>query len=208
MLKKIYNKIMNRKFKTLVFLFLSVSCSASSIPQPRYHPSTLQWMQRADVKNALKQLQEAHVALEMYVQKIYNAYVSHTIGDDKLMRDRMKDIARLITAAENVEGIYSIYKGSIETSNPLAKSIVLMKKAIPLYYFDHTLKVLLNHDRTIIRELESSLDSLSSPKWNPDFVRVTKFNKNEATQLLIKIEQAIHAAVATIPGGADILEFR
>ena len=208
MLKKIYNKIMNKKFKTLVFLFLSVSCSASSIPQQKCHPSTLQWMQRADVKNALKQLQEANLALEVYVQKIYNAYVSHTIGDDKLMRDRMKDIARLITAAENVEGIYSIYKGSIETSNPLAKSIVLMKKAIPLYYFDHTLKVLLNHDRTIIRELESSLNSLCNSKWHPDFERITHFDKNEATQLLIRIEEAINAAVATIPGGAEILRVR
>lgn len=208
MSKKNYNKIMNKKFKTFVFLFLSVSCSASSIPQPKYHPSTIQWMQRADVKNALKQLQEAHLALDMYVQKIYNAYVSHTIGDDKLMRDRIKALARLITAAENVEGIYSIYKGSIETSNSLEKSIVLMKKAIPLCYFDHTLKVLLNHDRTIIRELESSLDSLCSPNWNPDFVRVTNFNKKEADQLLTQIDHAIQAAVATIPGGADILRFR
>ena len=206
--KKLYNEPLSSKFRILVFLFLAVSCYASTIPQSKYHTSTIQWIQRNDVKNALQQLKDAHLALDVYVQKIYNAYVSHTIGDDKLMRDRMKALARLITAAGNVEGIYVTYEGSFDTSNSLSKSISLMKTGIRFYYFDPMLKAILNWDRTIVSELESCLESLCDPRWHPDFVRATRFDKNEAAQLLIQVEQAIHAAVATIPGGSDILKIK
>ncbi len=67
---------------------------------------------------------------------------------------------------------------------------------------------MLGWESNIIRQLIFALESLENSKWHPDFVRATQFNKDEAMQLIQKLNNAIHAAVATIPGGSEILKFK
>ena len=68
------------------------------------------------------------------------------------------------------------------------------------------LKAILGLNTNIITELKNSLEALCNKKWHPDFERVTNFNKDEANALLTKIDAAIHAAMATIPGGTNALK--
>ncbi len=206
--KKFYKKVKKYFLSISVILFFSVLTFASSPQKNNMDPATMHWIQRADVKNAVNQLQEAHLALDEYVQKIYNAYSPYTIGEGKVMRDRMKNLESLITEAGNFEGIVVQFKGATQSTNPYSRIMASLKKNIRFYYFDQELKNVLGWESNVIRQLIFALESLENPKLHPDFVRVTQFNKDEAMQLIQKLNNAIHAAVATIPGGSEILKFK
>jgi hypothetical protein len=169
-------------------------------------PASIQWDNRSDVKKAAAQLNEAFQELEIFVQKIYNAYAPYTIGEGKLMRDRIKSLSRLVEAVGHIEGINVHYQGSIGWKTSFQKKMTQTKKDITFFYFNQELKAILGWNTNIITELKNSLEALCSSKWHPDFERVTKFNKDEANALLVKIDTAIHAAMATIPGGANALK--
>lgn len=180
-------------------LFLQPVCSntAQSILN-----NTIQWNQRMDVNKAVKQLKNAHLALDIYVQRIYNAYAPHTIGEGKVMRDRMKDLERLITLAGNVEGIFCFYEGVVETTRFRKDEFARLKKHILFYYIDQESRMI-NIESTVVRQLLFALEALYNSKWHPDFVRVTNFNKDEAIRIIMQVDNAINAAIATIPGGLN-----
>jgi hypothetical protein len=197
-----------KKKYSLPFIVLLALCiqSNAAIQKERMDPATIEWCKRIDVKDAVKKLNDAHLALEDYVQRIYNAYAPYTIGEEGPMRTRMKDVARLITAAGNVEGIFCNYRGFAETTTPRKNVIPQLKEAIRFYYFDQELRTL-NIERNIIRELLSTLEALCNTEWHPDFIKATKFDRQEAIRIIKQVEAAIHAAVATIPDGSTILQF-
>lgn len=169
-------------------------------------PLTMKWGRQSNVQNAVKQLTKAYLELELYVQKIYNAYAPHTIGEGKLMRDRMKRLEHLVELAGRVESIYLVYRDSPEARVSYIDNIESLKKNLKFYYFDQELR-LINIESNVIRQLVFSLEALCNPKWHPDFVKATKFDKAEAIRIITQVEDAIHAAVATILGGSTILQY-
>ena len=80
------------------------------------------------------------------------------------------------------------------------------KKNILFYYFNKELEKIIVWKSKIISEIRKSFESLCDDKRHPDFERVTQFSKSEADALLVKIESAIHAAMATIPFGIKALK--
>ncbi len=206
--KIFFNKITKGFLSLLLFVCFSVMAFSSSPQKSNIDPVTIQWSQRAGVRSAVNQMQKAHLALELYVQRIYNAYAPYTIGEGKVMRDRMKDLERLITCAGNIEGIAVQFKGSTEATIPYTRNMMSLKRVIRFYYFDQELKAVLGWESNVIRQTIFALESLEDEKRHPDFVNVTKFDRNEAICILKQVETAVNVAVATIPGGADILKFR
>jgi len=207
--KILFNKITKCFLSHLLFWCFSVMAFASSSPQKNnIDPATVQWAQRSDVKSAVNQLQEAQLALDTYVQRIYNAYAPYTIGEGKVMRDRMKDLDRLITCAGHIEGIAVQFKGSTEATIPYTKSMMTLKRVIRFYYFDQELKTVLGWESNVIRQTLFALESLEDSKRHPDFIKVTKFDRNEAIRIIKHVDSAVNAAVATIPGGAYMLKFK
>jgi hypothetical protein len=111
-----------------------------------------------------------------------------------------------LVLSENIEGIYTSYLYSIESSLPHQKNMSSLKRAISFYYFDQEMKARLGWNTKVIDQLRLVLETFCDFKWHPDFQRVTNFNKAEADALLAKIDAAIHGAMATIPGGTNALK--
>jgi hypothetical protein len=201
------NWYFNYIYSTLFCLFLTIGTQYSQAAQLKpSDPASVQWDNRPDVQKAAKQLNEAFQELEIFVQKIYNAYAPCTIGEGKLMRDRMKDLFSLVESAGWVEGINIHYQGSIGWKKSFQKKMTKTKEAITFYYVNQQLKTILGWNTNVISTLKITFEALCNKKWHPDFERVTNFNKDEANALLIRIDTAIHAAMATIPGGTSALK--
>ena len=103
-------------YKHIYFLILVLSGGAGTTNAAVQHSSKQvvdqaanQWASRNDVKAAVEELFAVHEKLDAFVQNIFNAYAPHTRGISHEMRNRIKYLARLVTAAGNVEGIYINY---------------------------------------------------------------------------------------------------
>jgi hypothetical protein len=180
--------------------------------------AAIQWASRNDVKAAVEELFAVHEKLDEFVQNIFNTYAPHTSGTSHEMRNRIKDLARLVTAAGNVEGIYINYFHTTKATHSHKKNMVSARDNVVFYYFDQEQKHMLagrpvvaldghrsfrlSPYKSITREIKSSLESLCK---DPEFITHTKLNQVEFDNLVIRIDKAIKAAMATIPGGLAAL---
>ena len=178
-----------------------------------------QWASRDDVKTAVVELYSVHEKLDELVQNIFNEYAPHTRGTSHEMRNRIKYLARLVTAAGNVEGIYINYFYATKSSRAHKKNMESARNNVIFYYFDQEQKHMLagrpvvtldghrsfrlSPYKSITQVIKSSLESLCK---DPEFITHTKLNQVEFDNLVIRIDKAIKAAMATIPGGLAALD--
>ena len=210
-----YKNKFDQKIKLLIFVFLlmhfpniNITDALSAVPYTdKVDPLTAKWSNQANVQNAAKQLTKAYLELKIYVQKIYSAYAPYTIGEGELMHYRIDCLTRLVTLVGNVESIFLAYCNSQGSKVSYSYNIEHLKKHINFYYIDQELR-LINTESTVVRQLAFALESLCDPRWHPDFIKATKFDKNEAMKLIKQIDQAINAAIATIPGGLSLRYFQ
>jgi hypothetical protein len=165
--------------------------------------SASQWANRDDVKAAVKELFAVHEKLDAFVQNIFNAYAPHTSGTSHEMRNRIKDLARLVTAAGNVEGIYINYFYTTKATRSHKANMESSLNSFLLYYYNQELKQILNVRSSILQELKSSIQYL---RKHTDFITHTNFNQVEFDNLVTRIDKAIKAAMATIPGGLAAID--
>jgi hypothetical protein len=180
--------------------------------------SAIQWASRADVKAALEELYFVHEKLDEFVQNIFNTYAPHTSGTSHEMRNRIKKLARLVTASGNVEGLYINYFYTTKSTSVHKKKMESTSEDILFYYFNQEQKHMLsgrpvvalderrsfrlNPYRSITQELKIAIESLCE---DHDFITHTKLNHLELNNLLTRLDKAIYAAMATIPGGIAAL---
>jgi hypothetical protein len=193
----------------LTFIFSFSLYTHSNVNGQKKHIdlATIQWSQRSEVKEAVRELERSYMDLEKFVQEVYNAYAPDAIGEGKIKNCRVRDLGEFINQKSNIEGIYCQYKGSAAVKNFNEKEATYLKNAIRFYYFDQEMRFLLNMESNVIRRLESALETLSNPRLHPEFIKVTKYNEKKANLIIRRVEKAIHAAVATIPGGSEILKY-
>ena len=196
-------------YKHILLLLFVLSGGIGTVNAAVQHSSkqvidqaAIQWSSRSDVKAAVDELFSVHEKLDEFVQNIFNAYAPYINGTSREMRYRMKELARLVIAAGNVEGIYFSYFYTTKTTSTHKKNMESAKKDILFYYYDQEMIRFFNIPTSIVKELKASLDSLCK---DPEFITHTKLNQVEFNNLMDSVDKAIKAALTTIPGGIAAL---